>query len=101
MVLPENKMENLHHKSAIELKDMAEEIYLEYASTRAMEKLYKKDAEFDEVKYKTTMMICDILHFAILQHGTKHGDVGLLKTMLPHLFSYSTEVLVQNTQWRC
>lgn len=51
-----------------------------------MEKLYKKDEEFDEIKYKNTMMICDFLHFSILQYAIKHGDVGLMKAMLPHLF---------------
>ena len=85
-VAPENKLQNLHYLTVTKLKKKAEDIYWEYALTDAMEKLMKKDAEFNEVKYKMTMMIRDLLHFLIPQHAIKYGDVGLMKNMLPHLF---------------
>ena len=84
-VAPENKLQNLRHFTASKLKKKAKDIYWEYASTDAMKKLMKKDAEFNEVTYKTTMMIRDLLYFSILQHAIKYGDVGLMKNMLPHL----------------
>ena len=59
---------------------------MEFASAQAMENIYKKDEEFNKVKYKTTMMLRDFLHFSVLQYAIKHGDVSVMKSMLPHLF---------------
>ena len=79
-------LQKLRTETSATLKVHAEKIYCEFASTEGMEKIYKKDAEFDEVKYKTVMIIRGFLHFSILQRAIKFGNVGLMRTMLPHLF---------------
>ena len=41
-------------------------------------------AKLDELRLQSTMFICDVLLYIVLDRAIKYGDVGLVEGILPH-----------------
>lgn len=79
-------LKELRKKTPEELVDLAEKIYLEYASTSALDKILEEPEEDrDELHYQSVMWNRDSLHYVTLVCAVKTGDVGIMEAMLPHL----------------
>lgn len=75
----------------------------DHASSLEMEKMKARPKDKrDPIKQQTIMWNRDILQYIVLDHAIKHGDVGLMEDMLPHLLfrflggrnsNYAQEVL--------
>ena len=73
-------------KTPQELLNLADEIVRHHASAEALDDIDEKPtSERDEIKYQTIMFNWDALQYVVLDHAIKHGDVGLMEDMLPHL----------------
>ena len=44
-----------------------------------------QDETYNEVKHHSTMMLCDLLHYSMLDRAIKQGDVSIIRDMIPHL----------------
>ncbi|KAK7679198.1 hypothetical protein QCA50_017776 [Cerrena zonata] len=76
----------LTQKSPEELRKMAQLIVHQHASAKAMNTVfYHHSNESDEVKAHTVGLVRDLLHYAVLKHSIKHGNVGMMEALLPYL----------------
>ncbi|TFY64228.1 hypothetical protein EVJ58_g2764 [Rhodofomes roseus] len=67
------------------LKDFALRIVKEHASIQAVKELRAAGIARDEVKEQACMFNHDALQYFVLERAIKHGDVGIMEGMLPHL----------------
>ncbi|KAJ7591737.1 hypothetical protein C8J56DRAFT_1046070 [Mycena floridula] len=96
-------LEELRKKQPEQLVRLAEEIVREHASSTALNRMNMRAPEHqDDYKREQIMLNRDILHYIVLDKAIKHGDVGLMEDMLPHLLyhfigghnsNYAIEVL--------
>ncbi|KAI0309974.1 hypothetical protein OF83DRAFT_1156781, partial [Amylostereum chailletii] len=80
-----DKLDELTMKTPEELALLAEEIYDQFASRAALEKMARKKDNKDEVKFRTVMFIFDVLLYFDLREVIKSGDVGRMEDLLPDL----------------
>ncbi|KAH9918160.1 uncharacterized protein B0H18DRAFT_883006 [Fomitopsis serialis] len=67
------------------LKQLAIQLVDEHASFRAVKHLRAAGVSRDEVKEQACMFNHDVLQYLVLERAIKHGDVGMMEGMLPHL----------------
>jgi hypothetical protein len=81
-----SSLDELRNKTPQELFELADELVHHHASSEALDDMNEKpSSQQDEVKYQTIMFNRDALQYVVLDHAIKHGDVGLMEDMLPHL----------------
>lgn len=79
-------IKNLVEKSPDELIGLARVIVKDYASAQALNTtLYHAEKQADEVKAHIVGMVSDLLHYAILKHAIKYGDIGMMEVLPPYL----------------
>ncbi|KAJ7917324.1 hypothetical protein B0H13DRAFT_1608482 [Mycena leptocephala] len=74
----------LRIKTPQELYSLAEKIVAEHASSAALVRMKAKPRP-DEIKMQSIMFLRDVLPFILLRSAVKHGDVGFMEDMIPHL----------------
>ncbi|KAF9231490.1 hypothetical protein BU15DRAFT_90901 [Melanogaster broomeanus] len=76
----------LRSRTPTELLTLAEQLVNKHASSDALELMDSRpEEERDKVKRNTIMWNRDVLHYIVLDHAIKLGDVGLMEAMLPTL----------------
>ncbi|KLO06378.1 hypothetical protein SCHPADRAFT_946131 [Schizopora paradoxa] len=81
-----SNLADLRQKTPAELVELAEWVYLEHASTLALDKITSQpEEEQDELRHQSVMWNRDSLHYVTLVRAVKTGDVGIMEAMLPHL----------------
>ena len=93
----------LRKRSPDELKKIAERIFIKHTSSAALSEMDQlPDDEKDELRREAVMWCRDALHYMLFVKAIKHGDVGIIEAMLPHLLyrfiggghnKYATEVM--------
>ncbi|KAA1473667.1 hypothetical protein DENSPDRAFT_780361, partial [Dentipellis sp. KUC8613] len=78
------RLEDLLQQPPEALVLLAETIYDEYASRRAL-RLMQHCGEKDEVKYQSILFNTDVLSYLDLREATRTGDVGRLEDLFPYL----------------
>ncbi|EEB90164.1 hypothetical protein MPER_11668 [Moniliophthora perniciosa FA553] len=95
-------LSELQKKSPQALRDLAETIVRQHASTDALTAMEARGDHRDEAKAQTIMWNRDALQYIVLDEAIKHGDVGMMEAMLPTLLfrfiggqnsNYTIEVL--------
>ncbi|KAJ7591505.1 hypothetical protein C8J56DRAFT_1003957 [Mycena floridula] len=86
----------LREKEPAQLVKLTEQLVKEHASSAALNTMNDKPEEQrDHRKYERIMFNRDTLHYIVLDHAIKHGNIGIMEDMLPHLLYqfYAIEVL--------
>ncbi|KZV61278.1 hypothetical protein PENSPDRAFT_643534 [Peniophora sp. CONT] len=79
-------LSKLAEKSPEELQLLAEEIYDEHVSRKALERMRRAPSScVDEVRIRTLMFIGDVIPYIELHDAITHGDVGRMEDLLPVL----------------
>lgn len=81
------KLLDLHDKTPAELKALAEELVLKFASNDALEdhdSLPEKQQD-DHFRH-SVMWNRDVLPYLMLNDAIKRGDIGMMEGLLPHMF---------------
>lgn len=79
-------LHELRNKTPQELFNLADQLVRHHASSEALDDMNEKPInQRDEVRYQTIMFNRDALQYVVLDHAIKHGNVGLMEDMLPHL----------------
>ena len=83
-------LSQLHHKSPDDLLALAETIMQRHASTEALNTVEARDeidkSAVDDVEREVIMFSRDVLQYIVLDEAVKHGRIGVMEDMLPHLF---------------
>ncbi|KAJ7149090.1 hypothetical protein C8R46DRAFT_1198892 [Mycena filopes] len=77
-------LKDLRSRTPQELFELAEKILAEHASSAALVRM-KMKARPDELKAQSIMFLRDVLPFILLRSAVKHGDVGIMEDMIPHM----------------
>lgn len=98
-----DSLAELRDKGPNELVALAARIVKERASSEALDRRDMKPVnQHDEVNRQTVMWNMDVLQYIVVYRAIKHGQVGLMEDILPHLLfrfvgnknsKYSIEVL--------
>lgn len=81
------KLSDLCDKTPADLKALAEELVLRYASNDALEDHdMLPDNQQDGLLRQSIMWNRDILPYLMLNDAIKRGDVGMMEGLLPHMF---------------
>ncbi|TBU62392.1 hypothetical protein BD310DRAFT_1036622 [Dichomitus squalens] len=81
------ELAELHNRSPAELKDLAETLVEQYASNNRVEDLERvSTGNEDDLLRQAVMWNRDALHYMVLWHAMRQGDVGLMEDLLPYLF---------------
>lgn len=98
-----NNLSELRSRSPEELRKLAEKLVQRHASSQALDDIDAKPIEKrDQQKRQVIQWNRDILQYIVLDQAIRHGDVGLMEDMLPHLLfrfiggrnnKYAVEVL--------
>ncbi|KAJ7718343.1 hypothetical protein B0H16DRAFT_1740112 [Mycena metata] len=77
-------LKDLRTKTPVELFSLAEKIVAEHASSAALVQMNRKPRP-DELKAQSIMFLRDVIPFILLRSAVRHGDVGIMEDMIPHL----------------
>ncbi|TBU26765.1 hypothetical protein BD311DRAFT_779457 [Dichomitus squalens] len=81
------ELAELRNRSPAELKHLAETLVQHYASNDRVEDLeHVAPGKEDDFLRQAIMWNRDALHYVVLWHAMRQGDVGLMEDLLPHLF---------------
>ena len=81
-----DKLEDLRNRTPDELKALANVIFTDYASEKALINYRKKPAEEQDKVFEHGMLFCrDVLNYLELDEAMRTGDVGRMIDMLPRL----------------
>lgn len=87
MVSGEKNLADLRRRSPEQLRDMAQQIVREHASSQALDDIDNQpNKNRDQQKRLVIQRNRDLLQYIVLDQAIHHGDVGLMEDMLPHLF---------------
>ncbi|KLO06460.1 hypothetical protein SCHPADRAFT_805408, partial [Schizopora paradoxa] len=78
------KLSDLRERTPEQLLALAERVYLEHASTLALDKM-ALSGNCDDIRHQAVMWNRDGLHYVTLRKAVKEGDVGIMEAMLPRL----------------
>ena len=96
-------LSELRDRTPEQLCDLAKKLVREHASSQALDDMDAKPSKkHDQQKRQIIQWNRDVLQYIVLDQAIRHGDVGLMEDMLPHLLfrfiggrnsNYATEIL--------
>lgn len=96
-------LSELRDRTPEQLCDLAKKLIREHASSQALDDMDAKPSKkHDQQKRQIIQWNRDVLQYIVLDQAIRHGDVGLMEDMLPHLLfrfiggrnsNYATEIL--------
>ena len=96
-------LSELRDRTPEQLRDLAKKLVCEHASSQALDEMdAKPNKKCDQQKRQIIQWNRDVLQYIVLDQAIRHGDVGMMEDMLPHLLfrfiggrnsNYAVEVL--------
>jgi hypothetical protein len=79
-------LSELRNRPPTQLRDLAQKLVRKHASSQALDDMDSKPNEKrDQQKRQVVQWNRDVLQYIVLDQAVRHGDVGLMEDMLPHL----------------
>ena len=91
-------LSELRDRTPEQLCDLAKKLVCEHASSQALDEMdAKPNKKCDQQKRQIIQWNRDVLQYIVLDQAIRHGDVGMMEDMLPHLDTFCLDLLEVET----